>query len=328
MKYRNLGKHGLKVSEISIGTMYHGSYFSKEQSFAVLTEAVNQGINYIDCADRYGLFDSSDLPDEQKTPAEEILGEFLKDNNRDDLVISSKVHYKMRESPNSGGLSRKHIREAIKRSLRLLQTDYIDIYYCHRPDRETPLEEIILTMTDLIEEGSIRYWGTSWWPPAMVERTIWLAKQLGAQPPHVEQPPYHMYARYIEADLLEVAKYHGIGLVTFEALAGGFLTNKYIEAAPEDSRAKYIKDYTDEVIQRQRERALKILPIAEELAIPISQLAIAWSLRIPEISSSLMGASKPEQVKENVQACEISLTKETLEKLEEIMANKPQTSYR
>ncbi len=234
MKYRNLGKQGLKVSEISIGTMYHGSYFSKKTSFSVLEEALNQGINYIDCADRYGIFDS-ELPMEERTPAEEYLGEFLQGQSRDDLVISTKVFYKMRKSPNSGGLSRKHIHEAVKRSLRLLQTDYIDIYYCHRPDRTTPLEETVLTMSDLIEEGTIHHWGTSWWSPTMVERAIWIAKNLGAHPPHAEQPPYHMYARFIEEDLLEVAKYHGLGLVTFEALATGLITDKYLKGKSKGS---------------------------------------------------------------------------------------------
>ncbi|NPE09110.1 MAG: aldo/keto reductase [Asgard group archaeon] len=320
MKYRNLGKQGLKVSEVSIGTMYHGSYYGKKQSFSLLQEALNQGINYIDCADRYGIYDS-ELPMEERTPAEEYLGEFLQGQSRDDLVISTKVFHKMRESPNSGGLSRKHIHEAVKRSLRLLQTDYIDIYYCHRSDRDTPLEETILTMSDLIEEGTIHHWGTSWWPPTMVERAIWIAKNLGAHPPHVEQPPYHMYARFIEKDLLAVAKYHGLGLVTFEALATGLITDKYLKGIPKGSRASIDNDYNEDIMEKYRKRVNKLIPIAKEFEIPISQIAIAWTLRLPEISSSLMGASKPEHVISNAQACEITLNKDIIEKIEEALKN-------
>ena len=322
MKYRNLGKHGLKVSEISIGTMYHGSHINKKTSFSVLEEAIKQGINYIDCADRYGIYDS-ELPMEDRTPAEEILGEFLKTQERDDLVISTKVFYKMRESENSGGLSRKHIQEAIKRSLKLLQTDYIDIYYCHRPDRNTPLEETIMTMTNLIDEGTIHYWGTSWWPPTMVERTIWLAKKIGGYPPNVEQPPYHMMGRFIEADLLEVAKHHKLGLVTFEALATGVLTEKYLDGVPADTRASIMDHYTPELLERYNTLVKKLQEIAKELEVNVHHLALAWTLRHPEVSSTLTGASKAEYVKSNVKAVELKLSNKILEKIEEILNNKP-----
>jgi aryl-alcohol dehydrogenase-like predicted oxidoreductase len=327
MKYRNLGKNGLKVSEISIGTMYHGSYYSKKQSHSVLEEALNHGINFIDCADRYGIFDS-ELPMEGRTPAEKILGEFLKTKERDDLVISTKVFYQMRETPNSGGLNRKHIREAIKRSLKLLQTDYVDIYFCHRPDRSTPLEETIRTMSNLIDEGLIHYWGTSWWPPTLVERTIWLAKRIGGYPPHVEQPPYHLNARFIEADLFEVAKYHGLGLVTFEALACGFLTEKYLEGIPKGTRVDQIKDFTPEIVEYYNEKVVELQKIAKKHEITVAQLAIAWTLRNPEVSSSLTGASKPEYIKENVKATEVELPKESIEEIEKIMNNNPKSMYR
>jgi aryl-alcohol dehydrogenase-like predicted oxidoreductase len=327
VKYRNLGKHGLKVSEISIGTMYYGSHISKKQGIINLEEAVNQGINYIDCADRYGVFDS-ELPMDQRLPAEEVVREFLEKQDRDDLVISTKVFYKMRESANSGGLSRKHIREAINRSLKLMKTDYVDIYYCHRPDRDTPLTETIMAMTNLIDEGKINYWGTSWWPPVMVERTIWLAKKIGGYAPHVEQPPYHMRARFIEANLLEVAKTHGLGLVTFEALATGLLTEKYIDGKPKGSRATLMDQYTPEVMEIYAKIVTELKKIADELNFTVAQLALAWSLRFPEISSSLTGASKPKHIKENVKAVEVELSNDDLEKIEEILDNKPISSYR
>lgn len=327
MKYRNLGKHGIKVSEISIGTMYHGSYFSKKQSHNVLEEAINQGINFIDSADRYGIYDS-ELPMDKRTPAEEILGEFLQTKDRDDLVISTKVFYKMRDSPNSGGLSRKHIREAITRSLNLLQTDYVDIYFCHRPDRETPLEETILTMTNLIEEGKIHYWGTSWWPPTLIERTIWLAKDVGGIAPQVEEPPYHMNARFIETDLFELVRYHKMGLITFEALATGLLTEKYVNGIPKGTRVDTQDDYTPEVLEKYTTKVKQLKEIAESLDISVAQLAIAWTLRNPEVSTSLMGASKPEHVIENVDASKVELSKEVIEEIELLLDNTPRTPYR
>lgn len=327
MKYRNLGKHGLKVSEISIGTMYHGSYISEEKSHTVLAEAIEQGINYIDSANRYGIFDS-ELPMDERTRAEIVLGKFLKDYDREDLIISTKVFYQMRETPNAGGLNRKHIREEIKDSLQYLDTDYIDLYYCHRPVHDTPLEETIRTMTNLIDEGTVNYWGTSWFPPLTVERMIHIANEQGLIPPSVEQPPYHINARFIELDLFDVARYHGLGIVSFEALAGGFYTGKYQQGIPDDSRAAQTDFVSDEIIEKRREQLSKLTQIAKELDITMAQLAIAWTLRNDEISSSLTGASKPEQVVENAAASEVDLSEGILDNIEEILDNKPQSDYR
>jgi aryl-alcohol dehydrogenase-like predicted oxidoreductase len=330
MKYRKMGKHGIKLSEISIGTMYHGSYIKKKAAIACLNEALNQGINFIDCADRYGI-DDSNLPIEQRTRAEIILGEFLKEQNRDDLVISSKVFKQLRKSPNSGGLSRKHIRESIRDSLKYLQTDYLDIYYCHRPDRETPLEETIKTMTHLIEEGLIHYWGTSWWPPFLVERTIGIAKEFGLISPTVEEPPYHLNARFIEVELFDVAKYHGLGITAFEALATGLYTGKYLNDIPADSRfaIKAIQEsLPTDLLKRREPQITKLLQVATAIEIPLSQLALAWVLRRPEISSTIMGASKPEQVIENAAASDVTLNDEVLDQIETILDNKPTTPFR
>ncbi|MBU7036443.1 MAG: aldo/keto reductase [Theionarchaea archaeon] len=327
MKYRNLGRHGLKISEISVGTMFHGSYIPREDSTKVLAEALNQGINFIDCADRYGIFDS-ELDSDKRLRAEIILGEFLKDYDREDLVISSKVFYKMRESPNSGGLSRKHIREEINHSLEYLQTDYLDMYFCHRPDRDTPLEETIAVMSRLVDEGLIHYWGTSWWPPVMVERTIALAKEMGHHPPAVEQPPYHFNARFIETDLFDVANYHGLGITAFEALSGGFYTGKYINGVPEGSRGSKTHFVTQERLEARREQLQKLIEIASSLDIPLCQLALAWVLRRPEISSTIMGASRPEQVVVNAGASDVMLDHDILDQIEEVLGNKPVSQFR
>ena len=317
----------MKISEISIGTMYHGSYISREDSTKVLAEALNQGINFIDCADRYGIFDS-ELDFDKRIRAEIILGEFLKDHDREDLVISSKVFYKMRESPNSGGLSRKHIREEINHSLAYLQTDYLDIYFCHRPDRDTPLEETITVMSRLVDEGIIHYWGTSWWPPVMIERTFALANKMGHHPPSVEQPPYHLNARFIETDLFDIANYHGLGITAFEALAGGFYTGKYIDGIPEGSRSSKTHFVTDEIREARKEQLQKLTEVADSLDIPLCQLALAWVLRRPEISSTIMGASRPEQVIANAGASDVTLNTDAVNQIEEILDNKPVSPFR
>lgn len=326
MKYRNMGKHGLKLSEISIGTMYHGSYFSEKQSHIVLKEAINQGINFIDCADRYGIEDSN-LPMEQRTPAEKVLGTFLKTQNRDDLVISSKVFKQLRKTPNNGGLSRKHIQESIRQSLGYLQTDYLDIYFCHRVDNQVPLEETIRTMTNLIDDGRVHYWGTSWAPPYIIERAIGIAKENGLISPTVEEPPYHINARFIESDLFHVADYHGLGITAFEALATGFYTGKYLDGIPEDSRGAIVEHLPQNIIDERREQILALREVASSLEIPLSQLMFAWVLRNPQISSTIMGASKPEQVIENCGASGIVLPQDALEKIEAILDNDPRKKY-
>lgn len=331
MKYRNLGKHGLKISEISLGTMHYGSYVKKDIALKCLKEAVDQGINYLDSADRYGVFDASGLESNEKIRAESILGDFLKDYNREDFVIGTKVWYKMKEDViTSGGLSRKHIREGIKDSLKHLQTDYVDIYYCHRPDRETPLEETIRVMSNLIDEGYINYWGTSWWPPTLVERTIGIAKNIGAYPPAVEEPPYHMRARFIETDLLEVASYHGLGLITFEALATGLLTGKYFNGEPTLRRkiSQQERSDFDEITKQYTELISNLDEIVKELNTSISNLAIAWTLRHPEITSSLTGASKPEHIKMNAEACELSLSENIIKNIDELLNNSPKQYFR
>lgn len=306
--------------------MYHGSYFSEKQSHTVLEEAINQGINFIDCADRYGIQDS-DLPMDQRTSAEKILGAFLKIHDRDDLVVSSKVFKQLRKSPNNGGLSRKHVQESIRQSLRYLQTDYLDIYFCHRVDNQVPLEETIRTMTNLIDDGLVHYWGTSWAPPYIVERTIGIAKENGLIPPSVEEPPYHINARFIEADLFYVADYHGLGITAFEALATGFYTGKYLDGIPEDSRGAKVEQIPQNIIDERREQILALKEVASSLEIPLSQLMFAWVLRNPQISSTIMGASKPEQVIENCGASGIVLSQDTLETIEDILDNNPRKKY-
>ncbi|NHJ84698.1 MAG: aldo/keto reductase [Asgard group archaeon] len=327
MKYRNLGKHGIKVSEISLGTMYYGSKVSKEDALKCLAEANNQGINHIDCADRYGLYDDIVMDFKDRIRAETIVGEFLTDYNRDDFVLSSKVWYKMRDSVNSGGLSRKHIREGIRDSLKQMKTDYLDIYYCHRPDPTTPLEETISIMTNLVDEGQIHYWGTSRWPAYLIERAIGLAKNFGLQPPAVEQPKYHLFERYMEVEISELASTHGLGVIAYQPLAGGVLTGKYLESIPKTSRAAK-SHYQAEMIKLYGERVSELIPLAKSLDLPLNQFAIAWVLQNPQISSVIIGGSKIDHIKSNTLASGIEFSKEILTNIDEVLQNKLTSFYR
>ncbi len=213
--------------------------------------------------------------------------------------------------------------------MRHLGTDYVDIYYCHRPDRSTALEEVVSTMSSLIDEGIVHYWGTSWWPPALIERTIGVAKLMGAHPPQIEESPYCMLSRQIERrdETMDVAKHHGMGLATFEGLALGLLTGKYIDGTPPGSRFSYEK-ISQEVMSRYNEKARELVEIARDLDITLAQLALAWTLRRREVTTSIMGATKPEQVRENAQASEIELDDGVLGQIEDVLQNQPVSWYK
>lgn len=316
MQYRNMGKYGIKLSVISLGGwLTLGSWLDDYLGKRVMETAVEQGINFFDVADMYA-----------KGSAEQALGEFLKDYERSDFVVSTKVFFPMSENPNNKGLSRKHIMESVNKSLQRLQMDYIDIYFCHRFDYRTPLEETILTMTDLVEQGKILYWGTSNWYAAEIERAYGIARALGAIPPAVEQPRYNLLDRYIELYLwgTGTVDYTGIGVVPWSPLAQGVLTGKYIDGIPADSRHKTMNKLPERDLKPEVQGKLKQLrEIAHELDITLSQLSLSWALSRSWVSSLITGASKPEQVKENTKAAEINLSKDIIKKIEEIMDNEP-----
>ncbi len=314
MKYRRVGRTGLRISEIGIGAwLTYGNKLEKEQSHKCLTAAIDAGINFIDIADVYA-----------RGNAEKIVGSFIKDYERSDLVISSKVFWPMSDNINNRGLSRKHIMESIDKSLQRLGTDYIDIYYCHRFDWHSSLEETVLAMTDLIEAGKILYWGTSVWTAHQLERAVRVAKELGARPPVVAQPRYNMLDRYIEMYVLDTARYNGIGITPWSPLMYGILTGKYNEGIPEGSRASWNENLKKQLTPEVIEKVKKLTEIAKELDITMSQLALAWILRLPEISSAITGATKPEHVKTNVGASDVKLDADTLNRIEEILQNKPE----
>jgi voltage-dependent potassium channel beta subunit len=305
MHYRRLGRSGLKVSEISLGSwVTFGNQMDEKKASSLMHAAFEQGVNYFDNADVYadGL-------------AETIMGKAIKDLPRTELVISSKVFWPTTKGPNGRGLSRKHVMESVHVSLKRLGLDYLDLYFCHRFDPDTPIEEVVRTMNILIQQGKILYWGTSEWEASQVARAYGIARQYNLIPPTMEQPQYNLlHRKRVEDQLMPLVKELGIGLTTFSPLAYGILTGKYNEGIPEGSRAT-LENYTwvrDRITPERIERVRQLAVIAEDLGITPGQLAIAWILRRKEVSSVITGATRIEQLDE----AQEKMTNEVLEKID------------
>ncbi len=310
MQYRRLGNAGMKVSAVSLGgwTTFGGSIKEMESAEEIIVGAYEAGINFYDIADVYARGES-----------EKMMGKVLARFSRNTLVISSKVFGAMSDDVNDRGLSRKHIMESIDRSLRNIGTDYLDIYYCHRYDDETPLEETVRAMDDLIHKGKILYWGTSEWPAARIAEAYGIARQYNLYPPQAEQPGYHMMRRTrVEKEVLPVTEPLGIGLTSFSPLANGLLTGKYDEEVPEGTRYAGRDNLGDE-FEVNREKVRQLKPIADELGITRAELALAWCLRLPGVSSVITGATKQSQIESNARAAEVVLDDEVIARIDEIM---------
>ena len=297
MHYRRLGRTGIKVSEISLGTwVTFGEQVGDKVAGEMVHSAYDQGVNFFDNADVYA-----------KGKAEEILGRSVKDLPRENLIISSKVFFPTFDGPNGRGLSRKHITESIHASLKRLDMDYVDLYFCHRYDPDTTVEEVVQTMDILVRQGKILYWGTSEWDVFHLMQAITFAKENGLIPPVVEQPKYNlMHRRHIENDLMPLCQEYGLGLTTFSPLNYGVLSGKYNEGIPQDSSTSMqemgwmAEHITTDLIKRLRQ----LTDIANDLGATTAQLALAWLLRRKEVSSVISGAVNLEQLDENLAAAE------------------------
>jgi voltage-dependent potassium channel beta subunit len=308
MKYRRLGNAGIKISEIALGgwTTFGDSIQDTELAREIINAAYDNGINFFDIADAYA-----------RGKAEQMMGAVLQDLPRHALVISSKLFWPMSDGVNDRGLSRKHIMESIDRSLKRIATDYLDIYYCHRYDPETPLEEVVRAMDDLIHQGKILYWGTSQWSGAQIAAAVGTARQHNLYLPKVEQPGYSLFHRdRVEGEILPVTEPNGIGLTTFSPLASGILTGKYDDSVPEDSRMAHSEGMRNRFTNEARECVRKLKPIADELGITRAQLALAWILRQPGVSSVITGASKVSQVESNAKAAQVTLSKDAIAEID------------
>ena len=313
MKYRRLGRTGLKVSQIGLGNwLTHGGTVADETAHACVRAAFEAGVTFFDTADAYAA-----------GRAERVLGQAIRDIPRQELVIATKVFWGMFKGPNGRGLSRKHILEACEASLKRLALEYVDLYQVHSFDPEAPIDETLAAMDDLIRQGKILYAGCSNWTAAqMCEALLW-SQRRNITRFDSSQPRYSMLHREIEAEDLPFCGRHGIGVVVYSPLAQGVLTGKYtsLDAAPEGSRLAARK--SGDLSAENLAKVERLKPIAEKSGCTLAQLALAWILRRPEISSTIIGATKPEQVTENAGAGDVELSGEMLDQVEQVLTDQP-----
>ncbi len=313
MHYRRLGKTGLKVSELSLGSwVTYGGQVGDDAAKACMIAAFEAGVNFFDGAEVYA-----------KGEAERSMGRVLKQLawRRESLVLSTKIFWGG-EGPNDQGLSHKHVMEGVHAALKRWQVEYFDLVFCHRPDPNTPIEETVRAFDILIKQGKIFYWGTSEWPAADIVTAIKLAREHGLTPPVMEQPQYSLLARdRFEQEYASLFSDYGYGSTIWSPLASGLLTGKYDQGVPEGSRlAQQSYDWLKErLVTPENIAKVKALePIAKELGVTRAQLALAWCLKNPNVSTVLTGATRPEQVTENMKALTVveKLTPEIIKKVE------------
>ena len=315
MNYRRLGRAGVKVSEISLGSwLTYGGSVGRDTAIACVHRAYELGINFFDTANVY-----------DRGAAETVLGQAIKDFPRDSYVLATKAFWPMGDGPNDRGLSRKHITEQCNASLKRLGVDYVDLWQCHRYDPETPLDETLRAIDDLIRQGKVLYAGVSEWSAVQIDDALHTADRLGLDRIVSNQPQYSMLERYIEPDIIPLCEREGVGQIVWSPLGQGMLTGKYKhgEAAPAGTRAA--NDRTAKIIGRllteeNFARVEKLRAIANRRDISLAQLALAWILRQPNVSSAIIGASRPEQIEENVKASGVVLTSEELDDITAILA--------
>ncbi|HAL17505.1 MAG TPA: aldo/keto reductase [Anaerolineaceae bacterium] len=321
MKYRHLGKAGIKLSALSLGAwVTYGGQVGQEIAEKCMLAAYNAGVNFFDNAEAYA--DGN---------AEIVMGNVIKKLawRREDLVVSTKIFWGGK-GPNDRGLSHKHIIEGVNNALRRLQMDYVDLVFCHRPDPETPIEETVRAMDVIIKQGKAFYWGTSEWSAGEILKADGIARQYGLTPPSMEQPQYNMFHRNIfEIEYDPIFKQLGYGTTIWSPLASGVLSGKYANGIPAGSRAAlpgfdWLQEH--QITAERIEKVKHLSVIAADLGCTMSQLALAWCLKNPNVSTVITGASRPEQVEENMKAIDFEdkLTPEVMEKIELVLDNKPE----
>jgi voltage-dependent potassium channel beta subunit len=314
MEYRRLGESGLKVSSISLGgwTTFGGSIQDAAQASRIIEIALEGGVNFFDQADVYSRGES-----------EKAMGAVLKDHPREKLVISSKLYWPMSDDVNDRGLGRKHIRHSIEGSLKRLGTDYLDIYFCHRHDADTPVGEVVHSMSNLIERGQILYWGTSEWSGAQIQEAVSFAQANGLHAPVTEQPQYSLiYRDRVEKEIQPVTQKNGVGLVVWSPLGMGVLTGKFDAGDVPGSRMTDTQIGRDLYTPQNIEKVRQLKPIADELGVTRGTLALAWALRSKAVASTIVGATKPEQMTQNLEAADFRLSPDALAKVEAVFTGK------
>lgn len=323
MEYRNLGKSGLQVSALSLGSwITFGNQIDDKTAESLMIEAYEKGVNFFDNAEVYA-----------EGKSEIVMGNILKKLGwkRDSYIVSSKAFFGDGGTlPTQRGLSRKHLVEACHSALKRLQVEYLDLYFCHRPDKQTPIEETVWTMNHLIQQGKILYWGTSEWSAQEIMEAHMVAKEYRLIGPVMEQPQYNMFHRdKVEVEFSQIYKTVGLGTTIWSPLASGILTSKYLDQIPDDTRLsiknlKWLKEQnlTEENLQKSR----KLKRLAEDAGTTLPKLAIAWCIHNPDVSTVILGASKLTQLQETLQSIETLslLTPQLIDEIELILDNKPQ----
>ncbi len=324
MEYRFLGDSGLRISALSFGAwVTFGDQVGEDVAAECMKAAREAGVNFFDNAEVYA-----------HGQAEVMMGKIIKkfEWKRSDLVVSTKIFWGG-NGPNDRGLSRKHIIEGTEASLRRLQMDYVDLIFCHRPDRDTPIEETVRAMNHIIGQGKALYWGTSEWSAEQISSAYHTARQERLVPPTMEQPEYNMFHRErVEKEYLALYSDIGLGTTIWSPLASGILTGKYDQEIPAGTRMSLSGyDWLRQRLESEKgkhkiEKVRKLKPLAEDLGVSLPQLALAWCLKNPHVSSVITGASKPAQVEENMKAINVlsELTEDVMDRIEEILKNKPQ----
>ncbi len=324
MEYRRLGRSGLKVSALSLGAwVTYGGQVGEEIAYDCMVAAYESGVNFFDNAEAYA-----------RGNAEIVMGNVVKKTGwkRSDLVISTKIFWGG-DGPNDCGLSRKHLLEGAQAALKRLQMDYVDLIFCHRPDLYTPIEETVWAMHQIVQQGKALYWGTSEWSAAQIMEAYGIARREHLIPPVMEQPEYHMFARQrVEKEYLPLFRAIGLGTTIWSPLASGLLTGKYNNGIPEGTRVSldgydWLKKWfeSDEV-KNNIEKVKLLTVVAQDLGCSMAQLALAWCLKNPNVSTAITGASKAAQVRENMKALEIIplIDGEIMNRIEAILQNKPE----
>ncbi|MBB3136568.1 voltage-dependent potassium channel beta subunit [Rhizobium pisi] len=323
MEYRRLGKSGLQVSEFSFGSwVTFGRQVDGSDAVSLMTRAYDSGINFFDNAEGY-----------ESGKSEIVMGQALKTLgwSRDSFIVSSKVFWGG-SKPTQRGLSRKHVTDAAHAALRRLQVDYLDLYFCHRPDIDTPIEETVRAMHDLVAQGKVLYWGTSEWSAQQLTEAYAVARDLRITPPTMEQPQYNVFERQkVEADYLPLYDLIGLGTTIWSPLASGVLTGKYNNGVPDDSRMnlpgyEWLKEkWTSDAGRAQLAQVAKLADLAGQIGISITHLALLWCLSNRNVSTVILGASRMSQLEDNLSALahKDKLTPDVLDRIDAIVGNKP-----
>lgn len=322
MEYRRLGKSGLQISALSFGSwLTFGNQISDKVADELMGIAYDAGVNFFDNAEGYA-----------EGKSEIVMGKILKNQKweRESFVVSSKVFFGTEnKGPNRMGLSRKHVIEACNAALKRLQVDYLDLYFCHRPDKNTPIEETVWAMNTLLQQGKILYWGTSEWSAAEIMEAIAVAKQYHLIGPTMEQPQYNLTERHkVECEYLHLFKEHGLGTTIWSPLASGLLSGKYTSGDTKNTRLELqgMDWLKDKVLAVDRmSKVAELQKLADQLNLPLAKLSIAWCLKNPNVSTVILGASKVAQLKENLTVlAEVPLlTSKVMDHIDQIMGTKP-----